>query len=172
MLRRLPLLVLSAVLAAGAEPSATERVRAEVKRIATAVIHEDSASILSLTHPKAIEASGGRAALEAALPQFFAQLRQLNARLLNFEIPADPVFHKGADREFVLVPTRIVMRLSGKKVDSLGFQLGVRARGDPQFRYIDGSKLSREIVLEWFPDFPKEVELPGKENKVTSEESS
>jgi hypothetical protein len=52
------------------------------------------------------------------------------------------------------------MSFQDKKVALQGFQLGVREKTSDYWSYIDGEKLTPDILNKFFEDFPKDIRLP------------
>jgi hypothetical protein len=159
--------VLSFACAAAAQDTAAiKSIQDDVSNLLLAVQKQDSKTILDLTHPRVFEISGGRDKLEAALVMVFKQWQDAGMAFKSVEFPAPPTFHKGTESEYVVVPTHTVVTVSGKTIDARGFQLGARKIGESKWGFVDGAKLSKEVLALLFPDFPKDIALPEKTNKV------
>ncbi len=163
------LALLAASLLSAADDAAIEAVHDDVNTLVLALEKEDFAAILDLTHPKIMEKAGGRPALEAALRTAYAQCKKIGMKIKMAEFPAPPTFHKGTQNEFVIVPTRTMIALMGKNIDSSQYQLGIRKIGEPKWAYVDGTTLTKELILLLFPDFPKDLELPKYVQKVSED---
>ncbi|MCK4860081.1 MAG: hypothetical protein KAS87_05950 [Candidatus Omnitrophica bacterium] len=150
----------------GSELGEIRRVQSDAKRVIMAAYNFDKESTLELTHPIVIELIGGRESMEQFLDIYYQQLRSSNIKLLEFNFPNPPIFLESMKHEFVIIPTQSKVSVNDKIVESLNYQLGVRNIGNEKWHYIDGSQLNKKILLQWFPDFPADVELPNKEKKL------
>jgi hypothetical protein len=45
-------------------------------------------------------------------------------------------------------------------LESISFQLGVKAIGESKWTYIGGAKISQKNVRSLFPDFPRDYKFP------------
>jgi hypothetical protein len=52
------------------------------------------------------------------------------------------------------------MTLPAGGVETTSFQLGVLENGSTEWKYLDISKFDRQMLKEWFPDFPEETTFP------------
>jgi hypothetical protein len=164
--RLLTLLLLSAAVSGGCRdepPKAVEArpevVKADVGKIQQAFNDGDVETVLAFTHPRLIEEFGGRERVRAELKTAMDDLRgKLSFESLTF--PAEPTFATGSTNQFALVPMRTVISVSGRRVEGLSFQLGVRRIGQTEWKYVDGSKLDLPKLRKLFPDFPNDVPLP------------
>lgn len=149
----------------GNDSASIKAIQEDVRTVITAVEKGDVESMLDLTHPRILEITGGRAAMQGVLTMLMQQWKTKGLSYRLVEFPDPPTFHKGTENEFVLVPTHTVMVVPGKTIDSRQFQMGVRKLGETKWKYVDGAKLTPEFARMLFPDFPKEAVLPEKSKK-------
>lgn len=135
-------------------------VQENVREITGALFAHDANSILKFTHPYVIEDMGGRGAALAVLEASFENYKDGVLAFESLEFPSPPVFVQSQDNFFVLVPTITIMVAKGQRVASTGYQFGVRAKGNANWKYIDGLTITRVTPQGLFPDFPTGVDLP------------
>jgi hypothetical protein len=54
------------------------------------------------------------------------------------------------------------MTIAGKKMRQESYQLGIKT-ADSQWQFVNGDNLSPATYAEFFPDFPRNFELPKVE---------
>jgi hypothetical protein len=84
----------------------------------------------------------------------------------DLKSPANPTFARGTHNEFVIVPTKTVLSVDGKRAESLNYQFGAKPTGSADWKYIEGSRVNRGNVFIRFPDFPKDVQFPETYRKL------
>jgi hypothetical protein len=149
-----------------AEPAAdkeVELVQGQIQELMAAVFKADVDTVLKYTHPMVVGALGGRAIAAKVLKPSLDKLLADGVKLEEFTFPAPPIFLKGTEHEFVIVPTKMIMDVNGTRVQSLNYQFGARAVGETQWLYIEGSKVNQKNVVKFFSDFPKDHQLPTTE---------
>jgi hypothetical protein len=149
------------------EPTLTkeeELVQEDVRQNYKALYGNDLDTVLKFTHSKVIELLGGQAKAREALAVGLKSVSAIKLDELTF--PERPIFLKGTENEFVIVPTKSQLRASGRKVESFNFLFGARKIGDKDWAYIEGSRLNPTSVLQFFPDFPKGYTFPKTSRKL------
>ena len=142
-------------------PLDRDRVVADVRAILQALYRDDVEVLLKYSHPKSIEALGGRDRAKVSLEKAMAYFRERGMKLEELEFPAEPEFIPGRDRRlYAVVATRSIVSGMGTRVLSWNFQLGVREGSGKDWVYLEGSPLTPEILASWIPDFPKEHKFP------------
>lgn len=131
-----------------------------VERIVRGVYSGDVDTIVSMSHPKVIEMAGGVEAHRTTTTAVLAQVSGSGMRLESFTFPADPVFVRTAENEYIVVPTKSVVTMNAQRVESLNYQFGNRKRGESKWAFIEGSRVTKESVGKLFEDFPKEFNFP------------
>lgn len=139
-------------------------VQSEVRTLALIIYEGETDEIIEaltkLTHPKVIALSGGPAGFKKVLEDAVAQLRSTEIEFESFAFSEPPTFLATDENEYVIVPMQQVLSINDKRVESNTYQFGHRPKGTEQWKYMDGSSARREIVLQFFPDFPQDYEFP------------
>jgi hypothetical protein len=139
-----------------------EKVQADVQRMHDAIYGEelDVETLLELTYPPIIQSLGGHEKARTALTEGLTEIRSSGIEVEVLEFPAEPEFIPGTTRDFVIVPTRTVFRSGDRRAESGNFQFGIRLSGQRRWTYVEGSRLTPEVMKQLFPEFPPHVQLP------------
>ncbi len=150
-----------------------EEVQADIQRMHEAIYGEelDVEALLELTYPPIIQSLGGHEKARTALSDGLREIRSSGIEVEVLEFPADPQFIPGTTRDFVIVPTRTVFRSGDRRVESGNFEFGVRINGQRRWTYVEGSRLTPEVMAQLFPEFPPHVKLPETYRRPIEESS-
>lgn len=140
--------------------SAAKQVQRDVERIVLGLYRGDVDEVMSYTHPAVLEGLGGTEAAKRALMDAAAQLQARGMKVESLTFPQPPEFFDGGGRRFVYVPTLTIISAGGRRVESLNFQLGVLERNAPGWKYLEGSRMTSQLVQKLFPGYPAERPFP------------
>lgn len=146
-----------------AELLATEkdRVQADVRSNLNAFQSGDLDTLLRFTHPKVLEMMGGIDKAKVQLTAVIAQMQSAGISIESLNFPQDPIFIETKANLYVIVHTQGVGKAgNGVRLESVGFQLGIRPVGTTEWTYVDGSGVTNTNVRTFFPDFPTGQVLP------------
>ncbi len=143
-----------------------EKVQSDVRRIVHAGYEGDIETILELTHAKVIEGLGGQAKARETLTGVMQKLATVGLKLEELTFPEDPIFLRGTQHDFVIVPTKSIILSRGKRGESLNYQFGARRVSQSAWTYLEGSRINRETVGTFFPDFPNDYQFPAIYRKL------
>jgi hypothetical protein len=146
--------------AADDPPTDNDRVQADARKMVIAVYQADIDTVIDYTHPKIIDMMGGMSQARSTLETAFSQFRSLNMKLESLSFPDAPTFLRTDVNDFVIVPTLSTIVANGQRVESLNYQFGNRKKGTTDWKYIEGSRINKENVRSFFPDFPADYEFP------------
>lgn len=144
----------------------TARVQKDVRRMVAAAYEGDVETIIDFTHPKILQMMGGVATARTAMQEIFDKGASLGLKLDEMTFPSEPTFLRGSDNEFVIVPTLSKITAKSKRAESLNYQFGARRIGRTDWKYVEGSRVNKDNVNKFFPDFPKDYEFPQTYRKV------
>jgi hypothetical protein len=128
-----------------------------------ALLKGDVDVVLSFTHPRIIEMLGGReAARVQMLNSIVATIKATGMEIISFTFPAPPQFLSSGGNEFVIVPTLSVVRFAktGKRVESLNFQVGMLDPVTKSWKYVEGSRVNEQVKALLLPGFPPDFKMP------------
>jgi hypothetical protein len=138
----------------------------DVRGLVAAVYSQDIDTILSLTHPVVTEFMGGEEGARKVLAGVLAHMQSVGISLESIRFPQQPLFISGQYNEYVIVTTESIMVGQGKTLRSVNFQFGARPRGSTRWTYIEGSRVSKELLQKFFPDFPTDFAFPRVSREV------
>ncbi len=145
---------------AGSQRSEAAIVQEDTRNMLKAVYQADIDTVLGYTHPKIIAMMGGLPKTKAVLEVAFEKLKSVNMKLESFEFPGPPIFLEGEVNRFVIVPTKSLISMNGKRVESLNYQFGIQKKSGATWKYVEGSRINKNSVRVFFPDFPEGFVFP------------
>jgi len=152
---------LAAFAQGAASASDIELVQRDVRTLIGAVYSGDLDTVIRFTHPRVVTSLGGSSSARATLARVLAQTQSAGMKLESLVFPNQPVFLQGdGRRQYVVVPTRLVIMANGQRLESFNFQFGVREPGGAGWTYMEGSRVTPQLLSAWFPDFPASHKFP------------
>lgn len=142
-----------------------KQVQTQVQRLMKAVYGNDVETTMMFTNEKVIAMLGGLEHAKKVTSEALAQIQDSGMILEQLSFPTGPVFLKGKDTDFVVVPTRSILAVGSNRVESINYQFGVRKVGEKNWTYIEGSRVGKHNVFEMFPDFPTDYTFPAVSRK-------
>lgn len=136
------------------------RVQKDVRRMVDAAYEGDVETIIDFTHPRILQMMGGVPSARQALEETFKKTSALGMKLDEMKFPTEPTFLRGSENEFVIVPTLSIVAANSQRAESLNYQFGARKIGSADWKYVEGSRVNKDNVNKFFPDFPKDYEFP------------
>ncbi len=140
-------------------------VKGKVEEMNNAIIKEDFAKVVDLTHPKVVKQAGGREKMISALESGIKGLRSKGYEIRSVKVddPSDPVA-VGSDL-FIVVPFLLEMKVPGGKGRQKSFVIGVSTDQGRSWVFIAGDQDIKQIKM-WLPSFPDQLKLPESEKPV------
>ena len=136
------------------------RVQTDVKTFTDALYNGDVDTVIRYSHPSIVAMLGGQDATRAAIEGVLLKLRGAGMRVESLTFPGPPEFLEGGGRRFAVVPTLSIITANGQRVESLNFQLGILEPGASEWRYVEGSRLTKQNVQVLFPGCPATYDFP------------
>lgn len=133
-----------------------QAVQADIKKLMNAVDTQDIKTIISFTHERIFQLSGGKENLKMNLKRTMDMFKKYKLKIVSIKFPSKPLFFSSKKNNFCFVPTEIVMSMGSKKRLSSSYQIGVKKIGAKNWTYVDGSNMTTKTLLMIFPDFPKD----------------
>ncbi len=106
-----------------------------------------------------LDSMGGREKVEPMVPVLKQQMEQLQMSVLSWETQKPYNYIRGDGRWYAVITYGCEMTMTGQKIKLSGYQLGIKIDGS-SWQFVSGEKLTPEVFSTFFPDFPKDVELP------------
>jgi hypothetical protein len=143
-----------------AHGEATKTVQTDVLKLLQATDDADVDTVLRYTHPKVIEMLGGEQKTRSLLQTSLKQMRRNGVERESLEFPAAPTFLATTVNHYAIVPTLSILKRGGQRVESLNYQFGIKSVGAEHWTYMEGSRINKQNVKLFFPDFPGDYEFP------------
>jgi hypothetical protein len=135
-------------------------VQNDVRTVLNAGFQNDVDTMLRYTHPQVIVGLGGPEKARETFQKMLREVGQNGMKLESLSFPSPPTFLRSAQRRFVLVPTASIIEFGARRVEDLGYQLGILEPGSTEWTFVDGARISKDNARILFPDFPLDIELP------------
>ncbi len=149
--------------------SLKEKAKGQVEEINRALINEDFAKILDLTHPRVAELAGGR---DKMISMMESSLKEMKAQGVTFRsskvyAPREPV--KAGSHLYIVVPFLLEPKVPGGKLLRKSYVIGVSNDQGKSWVFVNGNsdvnKLKRIL-----PALPAQLKLPEKQKPVFEKE--
>ena len=167
LIRKLPLLVVllallgSAVLAADADPE--RAVKDQARAACDALVRGELDQFVGWTHPKPVQAMGGRERLVELLKTGQKEMAKQGIQLLSASIQSRVELAQGGDDRFAIVPYDLEMSVPEGRALVKTWLLGISPDQGKNWTFIDGGKLNAAAIKQYFPNFPGKLALPAKQ---------
>jgi hypothetical protein len=143
----------------------------QAEAIKKAVLDGDVSKLADLTHPKVVEAMGGKEKVIAASKAVLDQMKAQGIEIKSYTIgkPGDPV--KDDKATYVVLPTKLELTAPKVKVQSESYLLAMTTDAGKTWTFADGTGLAagpaREALL---PTLPKDLKLPEPKPPTVTKE--
>lgn len=138
----------------------TKVVQADIAKLWKATRSGDVDTVFALTPPLIIKKMGGEEKAKSIIKAGFRKNKAIGLKLGRITFPAKPTFFKTDKNYFAIVPIKNIISAKRDRVETMSFQLGIRAIGKKNWTYMEGSKINQGNVRLFFPDFPRNVKFP------------
>jgi hypothetical protein len=112
-----------------------------------------------------LESMGGKEKILAMVPVLKEQMKQMQISVISWKPQKPYTYLKGNGRRYAVIPNVSEMTMTGQKVKINGFQLGIKNDGS-EWQFVNGDKLTPTMMDTFFPDFPKDFELPKTQREI------
>jgi len=106
-----------------------------------------------------LEKAGGKENAIQASKSVVAQMKAQQMILVSWETKKPYKYVQGDAHRYAIVPCEMVMNIGKKTLRQKSYQFGIKT-GSSNWQFINGDRLTSDSFQEFFPDFPKSVELP------------
>ena len=168
MRTRLGCFVLVCLLAASAHAQGEKvapGLQADVKKMLAATIGGDYETLVTMTHPKAIEAMGG---IDKAKQVLKLTLDSLKASgfTTTLEEVGTPALANSTTTSYAVIPYTVVLEGAGKKITAKTAVVGISDNGGKSWKFLNINEQGEEGMRKLVPDLPRELKFPKQEQKV------
>jgi hypothetical protein len=136
-----------------------------MEKLAKTYKNNDYSYAFEVMYAPILESMGGKEKLLAAMPALKEQMDQLHVSLISWETQKPYSYLKGNGRWYAVIPYVSELNMTGQKFKVSGFEFGIKNDGS-EWQFLDGQKLTPTIFDTFFPDFPKDVELPKTQREL------
>ncbi|NER14209.1 hypothetical protein GWK08_12215 [Leptobacterium flavescens] len=139
----------------------------DAKAAADATLKFDFENVLKYTHPKIIEASGGKDALINVLESTFATMKSQGFVFEKAEVNgvSNVVFEQ--DEYRCIIEGYNQMKLDGKRISSKSYLFGFYNKEQKHWYFLEAARLKNaQLVSVLLPDFKTDIEIPEDEIKT------
>ena len=143
---------------------AKTNLRLQAQVAADATVSEDWDKLIDSTHPKVIDAMGGRNKAKLIMKQGMGGNDQNGFKVLSCECGIPSEIHTGSGKWFAIVPAPMLMQAkNGQKFMGAGAMLGISADGGRTWKFVSASGTSsyKPGLIKLFPDIPDSLEFPN-----------
>jgi hypothetical protein len=145
-----------------------ERCREAGRACGTAILSASDDRGLDCMADEVIAQFGGRPVLTAALAKVKAEMAADGVAIVGAEFDLPQQMAAGGNKLFAVVPQRVTMRLPNGHIRTHSYLLAISADDGQTWKFVDGAKLTREMLTSIFPAFPEALALPevGKPERL------
>ena len=140
-------------------------INAVMDKLTTTFKANDYSYAFEVMYTPIVEAMGGKEKLLAAVPVLKEQMTQQQISMISWEPQKPYTYLKGNDRWYAVIPYVSELTMAGQKVKMSGCQLGIKSEGS-EWQFVSGDKITPTILDTFFPDFPKDFELPKTQRQI------
>jgi len=147
------------------KPSLKDVVRRKVVEMNNALVNDDFATIVNLTHPKLVKMKGGRAKMIATMQSGTKEMTSQGIAFRSFKLddPSDPV--TAGSELFVVVPLLLEMTVPGGKLLQKTFVIGVSSDDGKTWTFVNGDLDVKKVKLV-LTNLPEQLTLPERQKPV------
>lgn len=140
------------------DPSDDKAIDAVMDKLATTCKAGDYTYAVDVMYTPILDAGGGKEkALEDAR-SFMEWAKAQQIIYVSWKTKKPYEYLAGTSHKYAIISSETVMKYGDKTLRQTSYQLGVKTVSGWQF--VDGVTLTQDFFDQYFPDFPKDVELP------------
>jgi len=139
----------------------TELVVKLANELAAAILSANNDKILELTHPKALEALGGKEKARRTLGALMALANREAFALKSCKIGKPGEILTEGDTTFVVVPAVLGLQSPDGVLKGKSYLLGLSPDQGKSWTFIEGSSLENKAVRKILPKLPAKLRLPA-----------
>ena len=132
---------------------------AVMEKLANSFKVGDYASAMDVMYVPILESLGGREKAVEGAKALMAQMKEQGMVIIYWKTRKPYTYLAGDSHKYAVIPYEMGARISGKKMKQTSYQLGIKT-ANSGWQFVNGDQLTPEIIGHFFPDFPKDFELP------------
>jgi len=147
---------------ATASPNSAANAKKQAEEIAAALLHDDYATMIRLTHPGVVERAGGADKMKEAVVKGKQELARVGVSFKDVKIgtPGEPTV--GGPKVFIIVPQTVTLATPKGQLVQDSFLLGSSKDNGATWQFVDGAGLNDQTAHQLFPNLPAAIHLPAK----------
>jgi hypothetical protein len=144
------------------EADVKKAAKSQANEIQSALVKGEFGKVADRTHPKAVEALGGKEKMVVFLTEGIKEMKKAGIEFKATKMldPSDPV--KVGKELYILVPFTLELTISGKRFQSKGALVGVSSDGGKMWVFLDATP-GRDKLKDLLPDLPDSLMIPKPE---------
>ncbi|MDB6076271.1 MAG: hypothetical protein JWO82_18 [Akkermansiaceae bacterium] len=144
----------------------TATIKKQAQACADAMIAKNFEAMADTTHPRVLEAMGGREQMLTTVKAAVAKIEEQGFKITSSEIGTPEDVKKIGAMTVSIVPDRIVIKVPGGKLTSESHLLGISEDEGKTFKFIDIGPIKKEQLEQIFPEFAGQLTLPERKQPV------
>lgn len=114
---------------------------------------------IEVMYTPVMEKMGGKEKALAVAKNTGAQMKEQHITMVSWTAKKPYQYVAGTEHQYALVPYDSFITMGDKKLHQTSYEVGVKV-GDGKWQFVNGDNITPEVLKQFFPDFPKGVELP------------
>lgn len=147
------------------DQKAAGELKVSVHKMLDATINGDYDTLVSMTHPKAIEAMGGADKAKQLLKLSLDSLKA-SGFVTKLEGVGTPTVVNSNSNSFAVVPYTVIITGAGKKITSKTAVVGFSSDAGRTWKFLNVTEQGEKGMRELMPDLPQDLKFPKMEQKV------
>lgn len=138
--------------------------------MSNALLKNDLGVLADYTHPKILEAVGGKAKMIALVKASIAVIEARGLTFRSFSIGKIGEFYSDGKDLYCVVPQKILMNTKGGYVSSLSSVLGISEDEGKTWKFVSAGNIGRERLEAIFTGLPDGLDISPQTEPVFYEE--
>lgn len=145
------------------DPKALDNLKSQAADVGRALVGEDHARMVDLTHPNLVGQLGGRDALIKTLKKTAKDMRRKGVKIQSFDFGTPSALVQSAGSLYAVYPHSLtLLGPRGEKVRASSYLIGESSDGGGHWKFLEGEgvKTDRKKLKLLLPHFPDILSLP------------
>ena len=155
-------IVLVAGVASADDADIKKVAKAKAQEAQNSLVNGELGPLIALTHPKLVEAMGGKEKMAAQVTDLLKSMKNKGAAFKSVTILDPGELIRSGDDLYLTVPLTLEMTVPGGRVKSPGMLIGVSGDKGKTWVFVDAAP-GRDRVKQILPDLPPAITFPKKE---------
>ena len=134
-------------------------------RLMAGYLANDYSYSFDVMYAPLLDSMGGREKIMAMLPALKEQAKQMRISVISWAPKKPYTYLRGKGRWYAVIPCVSEMSMTGQKVKISSFWLGIKNDG-AEWQFVGGEKIIPAVWQNFFPDFPKDFEVPKTQRQI------